>query len=155
MGVTITLALRMGLHRSLRIDLDPTHAGTRCRMFWTIRNMEARLTSLLGLPRLLPEDDYDQEMPEEVNEGTSSIMPLLYPKFSSKLTQIMVKITQQVYPIKNKGTSCTTTKYLVSYSEIRHIERELEDWQAGLPPTLTLDAAMNAPRYTARLHNRD
>ncbi len=147
-GVVITLALRMGLHRSLSVGLDPVKSEARCRIFWSIRNMEARMSSLLGFPRLLHEGDIDQEMPtdaiEDVKQSSFSTLSSAY----TRLTHIMTKIVKHVYPIKSKRVSNSTSiKYLASCVQIQQIEHELDEWKLSLPSHFIMDTlSENTPR---------
>jgi hypothetical protein len=141
LGVTVTLALRMGLHRSIPADADDIEAETRRRLFWAIWNMDTRVSSMLGLPRLIGEDDIDQDMSPEVEQGNlfaTGIAEMLDGKTSlvaaanaySKLTQIMANMVKNVYPVKGaKGGTGRPGKYLVSYTKMRQVESALEEWK--------------------------
>jgi hypothetical protein len=49
----------------------------------------------------------------------------------------MAKIVKHVYPIKRqKETSSTSARYVVSYARVRQMENELDEWKLGLPPDL-------------------
>jgi hypothetical protein len=155
-GVTITLALRMGLHRSLQTSVNPTEAEARSRIFWAIRNMEARVTSLLGLPRLLQDDDINQGMPaDDTNEILDGEEPDpqsysdVYTTAYAQLTQIMTKIVKRVYPVNHDVPGSASSKYWVSYVEVRQMERKLDDWRMALPYGLMANTAAKSPsRYS-------
>lgn len=134
LAVAITLALRMGLHRSLQTCVNSVEAEVRCRIFWAIHNMEVRISSLMGLPRLLHEDDIDQIMPSEItsylfNNGENQTSSTLISKASARLAQIMVKIVRYIYPVESRGGN-TTGKHLVSYTKMIQMERELDKWKS-------------------------
>ncbi|RFU29420.1 hypothetical protein B7463_g6943, partial [Scytalidium lignicola] len=134
LGVTVTLALRMGLHRSLQACVNTVEEEERRRMFWTIQNLEVRNSSLLGLPRLLHEDDIDQSMPSETmghffDRQGSQISSTYFSNASVKLVQIMAKIVKDIYPVKCKEPRSGSGKHLVSYTKTLQMERELNMWK--------------------------
>ena len=152
-GVTITLALRMGLHRSIRMS-DPAESETRCRIFWAIRNMEARLTSLLGLPSLLRDDDINQGMPVEPTNETQhnqehQVNSLFHTTAYAQLAQIMARIVKHVYPV-NHDLGSASSKYWVSYAEVCQMERELEKWKSGLPSGVIAHTMAKSPSRSSR-----
>ncbi|KAK6866894.1 Activator of stress genes protein 1 [Candida tropicalis] len=73
-GIALRSALKEGLHRNLTIfqnskrKLDPIEEDTRKRLFYTIYKMDIYINSLFGLPRSLNEDEFDQELPAELDD---------------------------------------------------------------------------------------
>ncbi|KAH8819820.1 fungal-specific transcription factor domain-containing protein [Xylogone sp. PMI_703] len=134
LGITVTLALRMGLHRSLRTCVNNVEREERCRIFWAIHNMDVRISSLMGLPRLLHEDEIDQCMPSEVmshlfaNQETRLPSPY-YSKAGASLDQIMSKISRYIYPVKH-GKKGGSGKHLVSYTKMLQMENEIDKWKS-------------------------
>jgi hypothetical protein len=100
----------MGLHRStVSRHLDPVQQETRKRIFWIIQTMETYVTTLLGLPTTLNDDDIDQDLPLCIDDehldanGLSpthihSITPMAAVNAHIKLLLIMRKIRKEIYP---------------------------------------------------------
>lgn len=147
-GVALRSALRMGLHRSFNVNFSPIEAETRKRLFWTIRKMDVYVGAMLGLPIFLRDHDVDQDWPTEVDDEyitENEIRPMPEGKISviaasnahTKLVLILEKICHYVYPIKGTqsgGKNAVT--YSVSYSKIREIERDLQQWLDQTPMAL-------------------
>ncbi|GIZ40025.1 hypothetical protein CKM354_000338100 [Cercospora kikuchii] len=156
-GVALRSALRLGLHRAAAGRFDPVEAETRKRVFWIIRKMDIYVGAMLGLPQTLSDEDIDQEFPVEVDdeyitkdgilaqpEGVVPIMTAF--NAHTRLVQILQKIVRKIYPIKFAETESVADKsYSVSFSTIREIESELEEWKKSLPQILTPCEA--PPRY--------
>ncbi|KAF2207481.1 hypothetical protein CERZMDRAFT_115166 [Cercospora zeae-maydis SCOH1-5] len=156
-GVALRSALRLGLHRAASGRFDPVEAETRKRVFWIVRKMDIYVGAMLGLPQTLSDEDIDQEFPVEVDdeyitkdgihaqpEGVVSIMTAF--NAHTRLVQILQKIVRKIYPIKFAEAEGVADKsYSVSFSAIREIESELEEWKKSLPSILTPSEA--PPRY--------
>lgn len=138
----------MGLHRSFNMNFSPIEAETRKRLFWTIRKMDAYVGAMLGLPIFLKDEDVDQDWPIEVDDEyitETEIRPMPEGKISilaaanahTKLVQIIEKICKYVYPIKGtQSGGKNSVTYSVSYSKIREIEQDLQQWLDQLPMAL-------------------
>lgn len=144
-GFALTSALRMGLHRSLDMDIDVIEKETRKRTFWVVRNMNLYVTASLGLPRGISDEDIDQHMPTEVDdiyitkpkilEMPHGLVPLISGSNSfTTLLKILDKLIRHVYP--TKGTTGKSKGYMVSQSKVREIEKDLQRWKDGLPVEL-------------------
>ena len=147
-GVALRSALRMGLHRSFNINFSPIEAETRKRLFWVIRKMDTYVGAMLGLPHFLNDDDIDQDWPTEVDDEyitETEIRPMPEGRISvmaaanahTKIVQILAKICDYVYPIKGtQSGGNNSVTYSVSYSKIREIEQDLQQWLDHLPMAL-------------------
>lgn len=139
----------MGLHRSFRDGFSPLEAETRKRTFWVIRKMDVYVGAMLGLPLTLSEDDFDQDLPSEVDDEyvtESAILPM--PKdtvplaaasnANFRLSKILAKIVKGVYPIKshNSFEQNPSRTYSVSFATIYELEKDLKNWEEELPPAL-------------------
>ena len=147
-GVALRYAIRMGLHRSFNVNFTPIEAETRKRLFWVIRRMDTYVGAMLGLPHFLEDDDVDQDYPTEVDdeyiteteilpmpEGTISVMAA--SNAHVKIVQILSKICKHVYPTKGtQGGGNNAVTYSVSYSKIREIEQNMQQWLDELPMAL-------------------
>lgn len=141
-------ALRMGMHRSFNVNFNPIEAETRKRLFWTIRRMDIYVGALLGLPIFLKDEDVDQDWPTEVDDEyitETEIRPMPEGKISvfaafnahTRLVTILEKICKHVYPIKGtQSGGKNSVTYSVSYSKIREIEQDLQQWLDQLPMAL-------------------
>lgn len=159
-GLALRSALRLGLHRAAAGKFDPIEAESRKRVFWIVRKMDIYVGAMLGLPQTLSDDDIDQEFPAEVDDEyitKDGILPMpegvvpLMTAFNAhtRLVQLLQKIVRNIYPIKVQSTSSSGDKsYTISFSTIREIESELEDWKTSLPPILT---PCEAPARYARV----
>lgn len=130
-------ALRMGLHRSITgHHFSPAEQETRKRVFWVLRTMDTYLTSMLGLPKTLSEEDIDQELPNDVDDSllASELTPneprttLMSPVVAHiRLVQVMSRAVKDIYPTKKPPTALTYT-YGVSASNVAEVEGELQHW---------------------------
>lgn len=147
-GIALRSALRLGLHRSVAADFSPIERELRKRTFWVVRKMDVYVSTMLGLPQMLSEDDIDQEYPLSVDgnfitaEGIQS-MPSDYTPLMAgsnahtRLSNIILKVVKYIYPVKNaRHRSKSDQRYMVSHSKIREIERDLQTWMEELPPAL-------------------
>ncbi|KAJ5163633.1 Transcription factor [Penicillium coprophilum] len=147
-GIALRSSLRLGLHRSVAADFNPIERELRKRIFWVVRKMDVYVSTLLGLPQMLSDDDIDQEYPMEVDgdfitsEGItkppSNYTPLMAGcNAHTRLSNIILKVVKYIYPVKNaRYRSKSDQRYMVSHSKIREIERDLQNWMEELPPAL-------------------
>ncbi|RPB21954.1 hypothetical protein L211DRAFT_851166 [Terfezia boudieri ATCC MYA-4762] len=148
-GIALCAAVRMGLHRSMNLNLNPIEREVRKRIFWVIRKMDTYVTALLGLPKGIADEDIDQEMPLDVDdeyiteteikeqpEGTMSIMTVV--NSHTRLLSIMAKVVKAIYPLK-QGCASGNGGYAVSFATIREIENDLRKWNGALPGGLAPD----------------
>ncbi|KAJ5723354.1 hypothetical protein N7488_001389 [Penicillium malachiteum] len=147
-GIGLRSALRLGLHRNVATDFNPIERELRKRIFWVIRKMDVYVSTLLGLPQMLSEDDIDQEYPLEIDgdfitaQGIASMpsdyTPLMAgPNAHTRLATILLKVVKYIYPVKNaRYRSKFDQRYMVSHSKIREIERDLQTWMEELPAAL-------------------
>lgn len=147
-GVALRSALRMGLHRSFNINFTPIEAETRKRLFWVIWRMDTYVGAMLGLPHFLEDEDVDQDYPSEVDDeyiteteilpmpkGTISVMAAA--NAHAKIIQVLAKVCRYVYPTKGTQTGGKySVTYSVSYSKIREIEQDMQNWLDELPMAL-------------------
>ncbi|KAL2860577.1 fungal-specific transcription factor domain-containing protein [Aspergillus pseudodeflectus] len=147
-GIALRSALRLGLHRSVAADFNPIERELRKRIFWVIRKMDVYVSTLLGLPQMLSDDDIDQEYPMPVDGEfitVDGILPTPEGRIHAmhganahtRLSNIILKIVKYIYPLKTaQQRSKSDQRYVVSHSKIREIERDLQSWMEELPPAL-------------------
>ncbi|KAK6529188.1 hypothetical protein TWF281_008372 [Arthrobotrys megalospora] len=147
-GIAVSASFRLGLHRKIPFP-DPIEAEVRKRIFCTIQKMDISISALIGLPRMVHDEDIDQEYPVEVDDQhitKDGITPGLLgdPNSTSaanahtRLVQILGKVIKKIYPIKGlqPSTYGKRTGYMISYAVVRGIEQDLAKWQEELPPYL-------------------
>lgn len=157
-GIVLRSAIRLGLHRSVPNAFNPIEQETRKRVFWCVRKLDAYVGALLGLPKLLNDEDIDQEMPLEIDDDYITLdkflpMPSDQPSLTAafnahtRIVEILSKTVKFVYPVKGtKGRK--NQNYIVSHSKIREIEQDLQKWTRSLPEAFRPDG--QAPPKFAR-----
>ena len=148
-GIALHSAIRMGLHRSIAgAAFNPIEIEIRKRMFWQIRKMDIYVGAMLGLPTMLSDDDIDQEEPLEIDDECLTVdrilpmsedrVPLMAATNAHlRLIRILQRIMHDIYPIKNtQHLRGKAQSYVISYSTIREIERDLHEWMENLPMSL-------------------
>ncbi|TLD20426.1 hypothetical protein PspLS_08335 [Pyricularia sp. CBS 133598] len=152
LGIALRAALRMGLHRHLpHVQLTPIEDESRRRVFYAIRCMDTYVSALLGFPILLQDTDIDQPLPTEVDDEYITKDAILKPPpgktsfFEAmnahvRLMKILAKIIKDIYPMRGmdesivkKKTNGANATYMISYSAIKAIELELQQWYEQLP----------------------
>lgn len=145
-GAAISSAIRMGLHRSVSNSFNPIERELRKRIFWIVRKLDIYVGALLGLPKMVSNDDIDQEMPMEVDDEyitIETVMPMppgklsLFASFNAhtRLVEILAKTMKYIYPIKGNENlrGKNAQSYVVSHAKIREIEQDLQAWKEALP----------------------
>ena len=145
-SIAISASLQMGLHRSsASAHLDPVQRETRSRLFWVIQTMATYVTTLLGLPTTLSDEDIDQELPLCVGDEnlTTPSSPLATSRMTAvnahiRLIRIMRNLVHEIYPRAKRSGNKIGEPYRVNYALIVKYEEELDLWFQGLPaPTPT------------------
>jgi hypothetical protein len=107
--------------------------------------MDIYVGAMLGLPVFLKNEDVDQEWPAEVDDEyiteteirpmpEGSISVLAASNAHTRLVLILENICKYVYPIKGtQSGGKNSVSYSVSYSKIREIEQDLQQWLDRLP----------------------
>ncbi len=137
--VATASAIRMGLHRlDVARILNPVEQQVRKRTFWALRTMDTYVTTLLGLPKTLRDEDIDQELPcdlgnEFITEAgilsrpernNGSIIPAV--NAHTKLLLILSKVVRNIYPEGKQYDSYSS--YRVNYGKVVKVEAELDEW---------------------------
>lgn len=91
-GTTIQLVTALGLHR--RRPSKTSRGGPayiehelRKRVFWSAYTLDKYLSVMFGRPRLLDDEDIDQDLPDEVND---EVMSLEAPREMTESTDCMM-----------------------------------------------------------------
>lgn len=142
-GVAMRSALREGLHRSLTLEsgFTPIEIEMRKRLFYTIHKLDIYVNAMLGLPRSLSPEDFDQTLPIELldenitEEGyfpenqNNVLSSASIANQHTKLIMILDVIVRKLYPTKK-------TNNLISHDVVTDLEMKLREWLDGLPPEL-------------------
>ena len=142
-GICLSSAIRMGLHRAVRSSSNPIEEETRKRIFWCVRKLDTYVGALLGLPQMLSDDDIDQEEPIEVDDECiteDQVLPMPPGRVSlmagfnahTRIVAVLSKTVKYIYPVKGKKAS-KSHSYIVSHAQITEIERDLQAWMESLP----------------------
>uniref|UniRef100_A0A060SZM7 ARAD1C01848p n=1 Tax=Blastobotrys adeninivorans TaxID=409370 RepID=A0A060SZM7_BLAAD len=137
-GIALRAALRLGLHRKVNHSFNPIELETRKRLFWAIRKMDIYVNSMLGLPRGISDNDFDQEMPAEIDDENiteDGYYPQKDGKLSSsaisnshtRLMTILGHIISEIYPVKRINTPTAF------YEKIDKLEAEITEWYDSVP----------------------
>jgi Fungal specific transcription factor domain len=153
LGIAIKAAVRMGLHRRASRSVSPVEREMRCRVFWVLRKMDIYVSTMLGLPGSITDDDIDQELPLDIDDGAilESHGPLQTCPQATQMTAtiahirlmaILKQIVTDLYPIKGveQGQCARRRVYFVDQSKVRKIEASLRRWSDSLPETLKTPA---------------
>ncbi|OAP63265.1 hypothetical protein AYL99_02492 [Fonsecaea erecta] len=142
----LTLALRMGLHRSKSQYDDLIEREVGRRVFWVLRLLGNYFATACGMPRLLNDENVDQDLPVEVNDAyitKTGIAPQPLDEVCTvaglnsliALYKILEQVVRDIYP--PRGISKTHGKlaatYLVRIEKVKDIERALKRWMESLP----------------------
>ncbi|KAJ6259442.1 hypothetical protein Dda_5079 [Drechslerella dactyloides] len=153
-------SLQLGLHRKIPFP-NQVEAEVRKRIFCTVRKMDISVSALIGLPRMIHDEDIDPEFPVEVDDQQitkEGIAPgaLGQPNSTSaanahtRLIQILGKVIKKIYPVKVQPSTCgKRAGYMISYAVVREIEQDLE--QVHFPPHGVVERQLLTLRRTQYL----
>ncbi|KAL2024408.1 hypothetical protein VTK56DRAFT_8219 [Thermocarpiscus australiensis] len=144
LGIALRSCVRMGLHRHLiHAKLNPIEDETRRRTFHVVRQMDLYVSAILGFPLPLADEDVDQPLPTEVDDEYITKDAILTPppgtpsffqafNAHNRLMGILARVIKDIYPLKG-AEERTNATFMISYSRIQDIERELQEWYEQLP----------------------
>ncbi|KAA8911893.1 hypothetical protein TRICI_003686 [Trichomonascus ciferrii] len=153
-GIALRSALRAGLHRQVNYNFNPIELETRKRLFWSIRKMDIYVNAVLGLPRSIDDEDFDQELPMEIDDENiteDGYYPQKEGKLSSaeisnahtKLMTILGHIMTNIYPVKPSSSTTST------YAKVEELEAEISNWYQEVPQYLKPGADVPMDYYKA------
>lgn len=152
-GIALRAALREGLHRKLDYPFNPIELEIRKRLFWTIYKMDIYVNTMLGLPRTISSDDFDQDMPIELDDENITVTGYRFDRQGDRLSSsgianahtrlilIMKEVVTKLYPIKpqkvnrdnDNNANSTNSNESMRSSYVYELELQLQDWMNGLP----------------------
>ncbi|KAL9577343.1 MAG: hypothetical protein Q9212_006420 [Teloschistes hypoglaucus] len=148
-GMAVSLSHRLGLHQSQkRFSLGALTSETRKKLFWTLYTLDCFSAAMLGLPRLLKEEDIHTEYPIDIDDenvsekGFQPTLPGESTRLSSALalfrgSRILAKVLDEIYP--------ASLSYELSLQKIGSLSSELDTWLESLPPHLRLQFVQDKP----------
>ncbi|KAJ2893934.1 putative transcriptional activator protein acu-15 protein [Zalerion maritima] len=148
-GIAVGLSHRLGLHQSQkRFSFGALTIETRKKVFWTLYTLDCFSGAILGLPKLLKEDDIHAEYPSDTDDeyvtekGFQPTLPGEYTRLSSALalfraSRILAKVLDRNYP--------AATSHEISLQQMSALEAELDDWSEKLPQHLKLNFVADKP----------
>ncbi|TVY36213.1 Transcriptional activator protein [Lachnellula subtilissima] len=119
-AIAVGLSHRLGLHQSQkRFSFGALTIETRKKVFWTLYTIDCFSAALLGLPKLLKEEDI------------SSALALF------RASRILSKVLEQNYP--------AAAAHDLSLQSLTILENELNEWSENLPTHLKLTFVQDKP----------
>ncbi|KAJ6008336.1 hypothetical protein N7540_012312 [Penicillium herquei] len=142
-GTALQVVTALGLHRKWPAKRSKKGCSyleleLRKRIFWSVYTLDKYLSIMFGRPRLLHDEDIDQELPDEMNDedlleedptrrtgSTDSMM--IASVLHYRLGRILGEISRQLYSINPlSGASPLDTAI--------RLTSELERWKESVPP---------------------
>ncbi len=158
LSTSLSIALRMGLHRSLGAPDDLICCETGKRVFWVLRLLSNEVAACAGLPRLLSDEEIDQELPREVNDvyiqrsrilsqPESEVCYISGANSYKRLHMILDKVIKRIYPQsgRNGPGHRGSVSYAVRLDTIREIEKDLYRWSEAIPRGYRLGSYYEEP----------
>jgi Fungal specific transcription factor domain. len=156
---SLSIAVRMGLHRSLNTNHDLISQEIGKRLFWALWLLVDNVASCCGLPRPLSNNDIDQEFPREVNDAyitsryistqpQNEICHISGANASYRLQMIRDKVTRQMYSAEDLGYDQlhASTPYAANFEKLRRIKDDLKEWADTIPRGYLLGTCCREPR---------
>ncbi|KAJ5917000.1 hypothetical protein N7504_001015 [Penicillium tannophilum] len=142
-GTALQVVTALGLHRKWPAKMPKNGCSSlelelRKRIFWSVYTLDKYLSIMFGRPRLLHDEDIDQELPNEINDedlleedpvrrtGVTDSM-MIASVLHYRLGRILGEISRQLYSINplSRDSPLDTAVRLTS---------ELERWKESVPP---------------------
>ncbi|KAL1878791.1 hypothetical protein VTK73DRAFT_7548 [Phialemonium thermophilum] len=148
-GIAVGLSHRLGLHQSQkRFSFGALTIETRKKVFWTLYTLDCFSAAILGLPKLMKEDDIHTEYPSDTDDeyvtekGFEACLPGEHTRLSSalalfRMTRILGKVLQTNYP--------AATSHELSLQQMSSLEADLDEWTEHLPSHLKLNFKQDKP----------
>jgi hypothetical protein len=148
-GIAVGLSHRLGLHQSQkRFSFGVLTTETRKRVFWTLYTLDCFSAAILGLPKLLKEEDVHTEFPTDTDDeyvtekGFQPCLPGEATRLSNALAlfrgaRVLAKILEKIYP--------SASSHELSLQQMSALGAELDGWYEKLPPHLRLTFKQDKP----------
>ncbi|CAG7924819.1 unnamed protein product [Penicillium olsonii] len=144
-GTTVQFLTALNLHRKWPPTMINEGKGTymeqelRKRTFWSVYTLDKYLSVMFGRPRLLHDEDFDQELPDEVSDqdllvndpSMRSGVPddlMIASVLHYRLSRILAEISKKLYSLNLPRGSPFEAAVLLLL--------ELERWKEGAAPVM-------------------
>lgn len=140
---SLSLAIELGLHRSAKKWVgdnppNPLEVEMRKRTFWTLFTIHVTLAGKLGRPMTLRFEDFDVEMPEEVDDELLSEQGLDLSRpgncrhkiglHALRLMPLYMEMYSTIYAVRRQPDNYMRT--------VHTLEAKLRAWKASCPPEI-------------------
>ncbi|KAK4191595.1 fungal-specific transcription factor domain-containing protein [Podospora australis] len=148
-GIAVGLSHRLGLHQSQkRFSFGVLTIETRKKVFWSLYLLDCFSAAMLGLPKLLKEEDVHCEFPSDTDDeyvtekGFQPCLPGEATRLSNALalfrgSRVLGKVLEKIYP--------SATSHELSLQQMSALEAELNAWYEELPQHLRLTFKQDKP----------
>ncbi|KAJ3570838.1 hypothetical protein NPX13_g5596 [Xylaria arbuscula] len=148
-AIAVGLSHRLGLHQSQkRFSFGALTIETRKKVFWTLYSLDCFSAAILGLPKLLKDDDIHAEYPSDTDDeyvtekGFQPTLPGEHTRISSalalfRLSRILANVLEKNYP--------AATSHELSLQQMASLDAELRAWDEALPTHLKLNFVQDKP----------
>ncbi|KAJ2989186.1 hypothetical protein NUW58_g3597 [Xylaria curta] len=148
-AIAVGLSHRLGLHQSQkRFSFGALTIETRKKVFWTLYTLDCFSAAILGLPKLMREDDIHAEYPSDTDDeyvtekGFQPTLPGEHTRISSalalfRLSRILAQVLEKNYP--------AATSHELSLQQMASLDAELRAWDEALPAHLKLNFVQDKP----------
>lgn len=148
-AIAVGLSHRLGLHQSQkRFSFGALTIETRKKVFWTLYTLDCFSAALLGLPKLMKEEDIHAEYPSDTDDeyvtekGFQPTLPGEHTRISSalalfRLSRILARVLEKNYP--------AAASHELSLQQMSMLDVDLQAWDEGLPAHLKLNFVQDKP----------
>ncbi|KAJ8126922.1 hypothetical protein O1611_g6715 [Lasiodiplodia mahajangana] len=148
-AIAVGLSHRLGLHQSQkRFSFGALTIETRKKVFWTLYSLDCFSAAILGLPKLMREDDIHAEYPSDTDDeyvtekGFQPTLPGEHTRISSalalfRLSRILAHVLEKNYP--------AAASHELSLQQMTILDTELRAWDEALPTHLKLNFVQDKP----------
>jgi hypothetical protein len=143
LGIVVRVAMRLGYHRDASHfpSISPFDGEMRRRVWCIIRHLDITNSALVGLPRMIREEETDTAEPKNLLDidFDPDITEVPHPRPSTEVTAVAFGIFQfrltRVYGLIVDQINAVTPP---TYDEVMAFDTRLIDTHATLPPYLTM-----------------
>ncbi|KUJ06828.1 uncharacterized protein LY89DRAFT_678409 [Mollisia scopiformis] len=152
-GTVVNFIYAIGIHRERRPSStsDLLEIEMQKRVFWGAYVMDKYLSSSLGRPQLIQDEDIDQELPllvedENLSSGflqttsKEAQVPMRGAIYQIKLSKIMSQIMRELYSVQRHPLE-------VRFAAASQLNLALRTWRGEIAHFLDLDPSLLSPLY--------
>jgi hypothetical protein len=151
-GSAIRLALTIGMYQNMAERQLPDKAARqrRVRLWWTMYVLDRMMSSKVGYPTLLKDEDVEVDYPSDdglTEAQKDDFVDADYLAASISLARIAGGIIGSLYSRRKQSDSFS--------QRVQAVFRKLRDWVEALPPSMQLrqeDASSQVARHIVMLH---